>query len=163
MDKGWSKEQQAFLQRYDDSTLDASLLIMPLVFFLSPNDPRLLKMLDTFLKPLDEGGLCVNRLIYRNNSPQAGSGYNGEEGTFNLCTFWMVEALTRAGKHDPQRLAQAELMFEVFLGLSNHLGLYAEELHPNGNALGNFPQAFTHLALISAAYNLDEVTVANHS
>lgn len=161
MERGWSDEQQSFLQRYDASTLDASLLIMPLVFFLSPNDSRLLKMLDTFLKPLDQGGLCVNHLIYRNNSPQAGSGYHGQEGTFNLCTLWMVEALTRAGRHDPQRLAQAELMFAAFLGLSNHLGLYAEELHPNGKALGNFPQAFTCLALISAAYNLDEITAVH--
>ena len=81
----------------------------------------------------------------------------GTEGTFSLCTLWMIEALTRAGKFEPQRLHQAHLMFEQFLGWSNHLNLYAEEIHPNGKALGNFPQAFTHLALISAATNLDEV------
>jgi GH15 family glucan-1,4-alpha-glucosidase len=82
-------------------------------------------------------------------------GLPGEEGTFNMCTFWMVEALTRAGRTDAERLDQARLMFEKMLGYANHLGLYAEETGPCGEALGNFPQAFTHLSLISAAYNLD--------
>src|SRR3712207_7306186 len=77
----------------------------------------------------------------------------GEEGTFNLCTFWLVEALTRAG-----RLEEARLIFEQMLGYANHLGLYAEEIGPNGEALGNFPQAFTHLTLISAAFRSEEHT-----
>lgn len=82
-------------------------------------------------------------------------GLAGEEGTFNICTFWLVEALTRAGRFDPQRLEEARLMYERMLGFANHVGLYAEETGPRGDSLGNFPQAFTHLALISAAFNLD--------
>src|SRR5262249_11840237 len=77
------------------------------------------------------------------------------EGTFNICTFWLVEALTRAGRHDRSRLEEARLIFERMLGFANHLGLYAEETGHRGEALGNFPQAFTHLALVSAAFNLD--------
>ena len=79
----------------------------------------------------------------------------GEEGTFNMCTFWLVEALTRAGQTDPKKLEEARLTFERMLGYANHVGLYAEETGPSGEALGNFPQAFTHLSLISAAFNLD--------
>ncbi|HUS06596.1 MAG TPA: glycoside hydrolase family 15 protein, partial [Bryobacteraceae bacterium] len=82
-------------------------------------------------------------------------GLQGNEGTFNICTFWLVEALTRAGKLERSRLDDARLMFEQMLGYANHLGLYAEQIGPRGEALGNFPQAFTHLALISAAFNLD--------
>ena len=82
-------------------------------------------------------------------------GLSGQEGTFNICTFWLVEALTRAGRSDQARLEQAQLMFEKMLGYANHLGLYAEETGHSGESLGNFPQAFTHLALISSAFNLD--------
>src|SRR5262249_37634180 len=85
----------------------------------------------------------------------AEDGLSGEEGTFNICTFWLVEALTRAGRHDRSRLEEARLIFERMLGFANHVGLYAEETGHRGEALGHFPQAFTHLALISAAYNLD--------
>jgi GH15 family glucan-1,4-alpha-glucosidase len=74
-----------------------------------------------------------------------------------MCSFWLVEALTRAGRTDPGRLDDARLLFEQALGYANHLGLYAEQTGPSGEALGNFPQAFTHLALISAAFNLDRV------
>jgi GH15 family glucan-1,4-alpha-glucosidase len=77
-------------------------------------------------------------------------GLHGEEGTFSMCTFWLVEALTRA-----RRVDEARLIFEKMLGHANHLGLYAEEIGPHGEQLGNFPQAFTHISLISAAYNLD--------
>ncbi len=80
---------------------------------------------------------------------------DGDEGTFNMCTFWLVEALPRAGRFDRRRLEKARLIFEQMLGYANHLGLYAEETGPRGEALGNFPQAFTHLGLISAAFNLD--------
>ena len=82
-------------------------------------------------------------------------GLEGDEGTFNLCTFWLVEALTRAGSFEPRLLEEARLTFERMLGFANHLGLYAEETGPRGEALGNFPQAFTHFILISAAFNLD--------
>jgi GH15 family glucan-1,4-alpha-glucosidase len=94
--------------------------------------------------------------VYRYNVEQTADGLKGEEGTFNICTFWLVEALTRAGRTDPKRLEEARLMFERMLGYANHLGLYAEETGARGEHLGNFPQAFTHLALISAAFNLDK-------
>ncbi|MGH3149099.1 MAG: glycoside hydrolase family 15 protein, partial [Rubrobacter sp.] len=140
----------AFVQSYGDDTLDASNLIMPLVFFLAPNDPRMLKTLDATNRPPRDGGLVSNSLVYRYDVERSADGLMGEEGTFSLCTFWLVEALTRAG-----RVEEARLIFERMLGYANHLGLYAEEISPSGEALGNFPQAFTHLTLISAAFNLD--------
>ncbi len=150
MDRGWSPKRNAFVQSYDDDTLDASNLIMPLVFFLSPNDPRMLGTLDATNRPPRDGGLVANSLVYRYDVEKSADGLAGEEGTFSLCTFWLVEALTRAGRVD-----EARLMFEQMLGYANHLGLYAEEIGHSGEALGNFPQAFTHLTLISAAFNLD--------
>ncbi len=156
MDRGWSPEREAFVQSYDDDTLDASNLIMPLVFFLSPNDPRMLGTLDATNRPPRDGGLVSNSLVYRYDVEKSADGLMGEEGTFSLCTFWLVEALTRAGRVD-----EARLIFEQMLGYANHLGLYAEEIGPSGEALGNFPQAFTHLTLISAAFNLDRALGKN--
>ena len=104
---------------------------------------------------LDQGGLVSNNLVYRYNVSETVDGLKGEEGTFNICTFWLVEALTRTGRVDLTNLEKAHLIFEQRLGYSNHLGLYSEELGSSGESLGNFPQAFTHLALISAAFNLD--------
>ncbi|MDB5355047.1 MAG: glycosyl hydrolase, glucoamylase [Phycisphaerales bacterium] len=155
MEKGWSKTRQSFVQHYGSQALDASNLIMPLVFFMSPNDPRMLKTLDAISKDPLDGGLLSNSLVYRYNLREFSDGLAGGEGTFNMCTFWLVEALTRAGRTDPQRLTQARLIFEKMLGYANHVGLYAEETGAHGEALGNFPQALTHLSLISAAYNLD--------
>ena len=155
MTKGWSEEREVFVQHYESTALDAANLIMPLVFFISPVDPRMLSTLDATLKTPEEGGLVSNSLVYRYNVSESEDGLSGEEGTFNICTFWLVEALTRAGQSEPHRLEDARLMFEQMLGYANHLGLYAEETGHHGEALGNFPQAFTHLALISAAYNLD--------
>jgi len=156
MAKGWSPKRQAFVQHYGSESVDAANLIMPLVFFLSPTDPRMLKTLDATNVPPEKGGLVSNSLAYRYNVEETADGLKGEEGTFNICTFWLVEALTRAGRSDRARLEEARLMFEQMLGYANHLGLYAEETGPSGEALGNFPQAFTHLALISAAFNLDK-------
>ena len=155
MSDGWSTERQAFVQHYGSQTLDAANLMMPLVFFLSPTDERMLSTLDAVMLPPERGGLVSNSLVYRYNVEETADGVAGSEGTFNICTFWLVEALTRAGRADRRRLERARLMFEQMLGYANHLGLYAEETGPRGEALGNFPQAFTHLALISAAYNLD--------
>ncbi len=155
MTQGWNEERQAFVQSYGSDALDASNLIMSLVLFLSPTDPRILGTLDATGRSPQEGGLLSNNLVYRYNVAETDDGLSGEEGTFNMCTFWFVEALTRAGKQDSQRLEQARLMFEGMLGYANHLGLYAEETGASGEALGNFPQAFTHLSLISAAWNLD--------
>ncbi len=145
MTEGWNEKRQAFVQYYGSEALDASNLLMPLVFFVSPTDPRMLKTLDAILREL-----VFDNLVSRYSLQETRDGLRGTEGTFSLCTFWLVEALTRAG-----RLDDARIMFEKMLGYANHLGLYAEELSPAGEALGNFPQAFTHLALISAAVNLD--------
>jgi len=156
IEKGWNKEKQSFDQYYGSGTLDASNLMMPLVFFMSPFDPMMSKTLEATLKPPHKGGLLSNSLVYRYNVNEVDDGLSGEEGTFNICTFWLVEALTRAGKSDPEKLERARLIFEQMLAYSNHVGMYSEQLGMSGEALGNTPQAFTHLALISAAYNLDK-------
>ncbi len=153
--KGWSKDRNAFIQYYGSDSLDASLLMMPLVLFMSATDPRIVRTVDAILRPPAERGLVSDGLVYRYNTEETPDGLQGREGTFNICTFWLVEALTRMGNVDKKRLEDARLMFERMLGYANHLGLYAEQTGPRGEALGNFPQAFTHLALISAAYNLD--------
>jgi GH15 family glucan-1,4-alpha-glucosidase len=153
--RGYSRERGAFLQAYGVDSLDAANLAMPLVFFMSPVDPRMLSTLDATLKSPREGGLVSDSLVYRYDLDRSPDGLVGREGTFNLCSFWLVEALTRAGVADRKYLESARLIFERMLGYANHVGLYAEETGPSGNALGNFPQAFTHLSLISAAVNLD--------
>lgn len=155
MEEGWNADRAAFTQTLGGDTLDASTLTMPLVRFIAPSDSRMLHTLDETLKSPDQGGLVTGGLVYRYNVNETDEGLEGEEGTFNICTFWLVEALTRAGQVEPERLENARLIFEQMLGYSNHLGLYAEETGARGEALGNFPQAFTHLSLISAAYNLD--------
>ena len=157
MEKGWNVEREAFTQSYGSEALDASNLIMPLVFFVSPSDPLMRKTIEATVRSPEEGGLLSNGLVYRYNPEQTEDGLEGEEGTFNMCTFWLVEALTRSGRYDPVHLEEARLLFEKMLGFANHLGLYAEEVGKCGEALGNFPQAFTHLSLISAAFNLDRV------
>jgi pentatricopeptide repeat protein len=144
-EKGWNEDRQAFVQHYDTDVLDASLLLMPLVKFIAPTDPRWLSTLDAIS---DE--LVSDSLVFRYNIAAAPDGLEGDEGTFSICSFWYVEALTRAG-----RVEEARLIFEKMLTYGNHLGLYSEEIGPTGELLGNFPQAFTHLALISAAFNLD--------
>jgi GH15 family glucan-1,4-alpha-glucosidase len=155
MGEGWNGDRKSFVQTLGGNALDASTLLLPLVFFVAPNDPRMLKTLDAIRRPMRAGGLSADGLVYRYDPRIAPDGLPGEEGTFNMCSFWLVEALTRAGRTDPARLADARLLFEQMLGYSNHLGLYAEQTGLSGEALGNFPQALTHLGLISAAFNLD--------
>lgn len=155
MTRGWNEKRKAFTQYYGSDDLDASLLIMPLVFFMAPSDPRMLGTLDAILKEPRDGGLVSDSLVYR--YPPGDDCLAGEEGTFNMCSFWLVEALTRAGQSDAEKLDHARIIFERMLGYANHLGLYAEQTGSEGQALGNFPQAFTHLALISSAFNLDRV------
>lgn len=157
MTRGWNEKRQAFTQFYGSEDLDASLLIMPLVFFMAPNDPRMIKTISAILQNPRDGGLVSDSLVYRYPRRICIDGLPGDEGTFNMCSFWLVEALTRAGQAVPEKLDQARLLFERMLGYANHLGLYAEQTGPQGEALGNFPQAFTHLALISAAFNLDRM------
>ena len=155
MSRGWSAQRGAFTQAYDSQALDAANLLMPMVFFMAPNDPRMLEPLTATLMPPSKGGLLSNSLVYRYDVRETDDGLSGEEGSFNICTFWLVEALTRAGRTDQRLLERARFMFEEMLGYANHVGLFAEQTGPSGEALGNFPQAFTHLALISAAFNLD--------
>jgi GH15 family glucan-1,4-alpha-glucosidase len=155
MARGWDARRRVFVQAYGSDALDSSSLLMPLVFFMAPNDPRMLSTLDAIRRPLAAGGLAADGLVYRYDPAAAPDGLAGQEGTFNMCSFWLVEALTRAGRTDPTRLEDARLLFEQMLGYANHLGLYAEQTGNSGEALGNYPQAFTHLALISAAFNLD--------
>ncbi|MFC7017939.1 glycoside hydrolase family 15 protein [Streptomyces viridiviolaceus] len=145
MSRGWSAERHAFVQYEDGQVLDASLLMMPLSKFISPTDPKWLATLDALGEDL-----VSDSLVYRYDPQASPDGLRGEEGTFSICSFWYVEALTRAGRLDEARLA-----FEKMLTYANHLGLYAEEIGHTGEQRGNFPQAFTHLALISAAFNLD--------
>ncbi len=150
MSRGFDPGQHCFVQAYGSRTLDASALMMPLMFFVSPVDPRMLGTLDAIMRRL-----TYDNLVHRYDVADTADGVGGPEGTFSICTFWLVEALTRAG-----RLDDARLIFEKMLGYANHVGLYSEEIGPRGEALGNFPQAFTHLGLISAAYNLDRALSA---
>ena len=145
MTKGWHEERRAFVQHYDTDVLDAGVLMMPLVKFIAPTDPRWLSTLDAIT---DE--LVSDSLVYRYNLQLSEDGLEGEEGTFSICTYWYVEALAMAGRLDEARLA-----FEKMLTYANHLGLYAEQIGLSGEQLGNFPQAFTHLQLISAGTYLD--------
>ena len=147
MTRGWNPERNAFVQAFGSDSLDAANLLMPLVFFISPTDPRMLSTIDAVMRDLTSDGRVQRYDV--NDAAEDGLG-GQDEGSFNMCTFWLVEALTRAG-----RLDEARFMFERMLGHANHLGLFSEQLGPTGEALGNFPQAFTHLSVVSAAYNLD--------
>ncbi|MBG0817157.1 glycoside hydrolase family 15 protein [Planomonospora sp. ID82291] len=146
VDRGWNPRRRAFVQHYATDVLDASLLLMPRVGFISPRDPAWLSTLDAM-----DGELVSDSLVYRYDPAASPDGLRGSEGTFNLCSFLYVEALARAG-----RLRQARYAFDKMLTYANHVGLFAEEIGPSGEQLGNFPQAFTHLALIAAAIALDE-------
>lgn len=144
--KFWSEKKQAFVQYKGSETLDAACLLMPMVRFISPNDPRWMSTLDAIGRELVD-----DSLVYRYKVGHGASdGLQGEEGTFNMCSFWYVECLARSGQLD-----RARLLFEKMLGFANHLGLFSEELGPSGEHLGNTPQAFTHLGLISAAFALN--------
>jgi len=145
MTRGWHEERQTFVQHYDSDFLDAAVLLMPNLQFVAPTDRRWLSTLDAMSREL-----VSDSLVYRYNVEASPDGLEGEEGTFSICTFWYVEALARAGRLDEARLA-----FEKMLTYANHLGLYSEQIGLTGESLGNFPQAFTHLALISAAFILD--------
>ncbi|MFF1444507.1 glycoside hydrolase family 15 protein [Streptomyces sp. NPDC058295] len=145
MDRGWSENERAFVQHYGGDVLDASLLLMPRVGFIAPKDPAWLSTLDAM-----DRKLVSDSLVYRYDPAASPDGLRGSEGTFSLCTFLYVDALARAG-----RLSQARYTFEKMQTYANHVGLFAEEVGPSGEQLGNFPQAFTHLSLIMAATTLD--------
>jgi GH15 family glucan-1,4-alpha-glucosidase len=146
MDKGWNEKRGAFVQHYGTDVLDAALLRMVQVGLVVPSDPRWLSTLDAM-----DSELVSDSLVYRYNPEASPDGLRGSEGTFSLCTFWYVDALARSG-----RLAEAQLILEKMFTYANHLGLYSEEIGLTGEQLGNFPQAFTHLALINAAITLDD-------
>ncbi|MEV0626299.1 glycoside hydrolase family 15 protein [Nonomuraea wenchangensis] len=146
VERGWNPRRQAFVQHYATDVLDASLLLMPRAGFIAPHDPAWLSTLDAMGREL-----VSDSLVYRYDPDASPDGLRGSEGTFNLCSFLYVEALARAG-----RLQQARYAFDKMLTYANHVGLFAEEIGPSGEQLGNFPQAFTHLALIAAAMALDE-------
>jgi GH15 family glucan-1,4-alpha-glucosidase len=142
----WDAKKRAFAQAKGSTALDASALLMPLIRFVSSTDPRWVSTLRAI-----ERELVSDSLVYRYRLGDGFSdGLAGDEGTFSMCSFWYVECLSRLGD-----LEQARFYFEKMLGYANHVGLYGEQLGSRGEHLGNFPQAFTHLALISAAYDLD--------
>lgn len=146
LERGWSEDRRAFVQHFRTDVLDAALLLMPRMGFLSPRDPDWLSTLDA----MDEE-LVSDSLVYRYDPAASPDGLRGSEGTFNLCSFLYVEALARAG-----RVHHARYAFDKMLTYANHVGLFAEEIGPSSEQLGNFPQAFTHLALVAAAMALDD-------
>ncbi|MGW1025312.1 glycoside hydrolase family 15 protein [Streptomyces sp. NPDC002577] len=143
--QGWDPDRKAFVQHYGSDVLDSSLLRMPTVGFITPDDPYWTSTLDAM-----DRELVSDSLVYRYNPEASPDGLRGSEGTFSLCTFMYVDALARAGRPE-----QARFVLEKMLTYANHLGLYSEEIGLTGHQLGNFPQAFTHLALIDAAITLD--------
>lgn len=155
MEKGWNAEMGAFTQSYGSTELDASVLMMPLVFFISPSDPRMLSTINRMKDAPAHGGLTINHLVFRFAACSKLVCRVPAEGTFTMCSFWLAEAMARAGEHEEGMLEAAREMFEDLLGYANHLGLYSEEIDLSGRALGNFPQALTHMSLISAAFNID--------
>jgi GH15 family glucan-1,4-alpha-glucosidase len=149
--RGWSDRRQAFVQHYDDEVLDSALLRMPAVGFISPYDPQW----TSTVRAMDEE-LVADSLVHRYDPEASPDGLAGAEGTFSLCSFLYVDALARGGRVDDARFA-----FEKMLTYANSLGLYSEEIAATGDQIGNFPQAFTHLALIEAAVTLDKALDAS--
>ena len=144
-DQGWNAGRRAFVQHYHTDVLDASLLRMPKVGFVAPKDPMWIATLEAM-----DAELVTDSLVYRYDPAASPDGLRGSEGTFSLCTFAYVDAHARAGRVEESRRA-----FEKMLTYANHVGLFSEEIALNGEQIGNFPQAFTHLALIDAAITLD--------
>lgn len=154
MEKGWNEKKKSFVQYYGSNAVDASALLMALTKFTSAADPRMTQTLKRIQQELTS-----DSLVHRYDPKEAADdGLGTLEGTFSPCSFWMAETLARAGHIDEGRL-----MLEKMLTYSNHVGLFAEEVGPTGEALGNFPQAFTHLSLITACYNIDLALNKAHS
>jgi GH15 family glucan-1,4-alpha-glucosidase len=148
MRDAWNERERAFTQVFGSDALDAATLMMPLMLFLSPRDPRMLATIELIRR-----NLASDALVRRYDIGKAArDGLPGCEGFFTPCSFWMVEAIARAGQGE-----EAQFLFEKLLSYGNHLGLFSEEISSRGELLGNFPQALTHLALISAAFNLDRL------
>jgi GH15 family glucan-1,4-alpha-glucosidase len=148
MQDGWNEQRGAFTQYFGSDALDSSMLMMPLMLFVSPRDPRILSTIDKV-----RAELTADSLVHRYRIGQAApDGLPGGEGYFTVCSFWLAEAMARAGY-----VEEAQLLFEKLLSYANHLGLFSEEVSAKGELLGNFPQALTHLGLISAAHNIDKL------
>ncbi len=141
----WNDKLNAFVQSKGSDALDAATLLMPLMRFISATDGQWLSTMDAIQRDL-----VVDTLVFRYRNNECLEGLRGGEGSFTACSFWYIECLARA-----HRVDEARLLFEKMLAYANHVGLYSEELGPNGQHLGNFPQALTHLALISTATYLD--------
>jgi GH15 family glucan-1,4-alpha-glucosidase len=148
MTEGWNEKKGAFTQYFGSDACDASLLMMPLMLFVSPKDPRMLSTIQAIRKEL-----ASDSLVLRYETDKAAhDGLPGYEGYFSVCSFWLTEAMARAGL-----VEEARLLLEKLFSYANHLGLFSEEIGTKGELLGNFPQALTHLGLISAAHNLDRL------
>ncbi len=146
--RGWSEARQAYAQSFDSDELDAAQLLMPILGFLPATDERMRSTIDAIADFLTDNGLVVR---YRNKEGLNADGLTGEEGTFVICSFWLVSALAKAGEID-----RSERLFEKLVAYANDLGLLAEEIDTaNGELLGNFPQAFSHIGLITAAWQID--------
>jgi GH15 family glucan-1,4-alpha-glucosidase len=149
LERGWSERQRAYAQSFDSDELDAAQLLMPILGFLPATDERMRSTIEAIARELTEDGLVLR---YRNEEGLNADGLTGEEGTFVICSFWLVSALARAGE-----VERAEALFDQLVGYANDLGLLAEEIDTaNGEQLGNFPQAFSHIGLITAAWEIDK-------
>jgi GH15 family glucan-1,4-alpha-glucosidase len=146
--RGWSEKRQAFAQAFDSDELDAAVLLMPIYGFLPATDPRMRSTIEAVARDLTEDGLVLR---YRNQEGVNADGLSGEEGTFVICSFWLVDCLAKAGE-----VERAEALYEQLAGYANDLGLLAEEIDTaTGEQLGNFPQAYSHIGLITAGYEID--------
>src|SRR5205085_1328173 len=147
--RGWSEVRQAYAQSFDSDELDAAQLLMPILGFLPATDDRMRSTIEVIARELTEDGLVLR---YLNDEGLNADGLTGEEGTFVICSFWLVSCLAKAGE-----VERAEELFAQLSGYANDLGLLAEEIDTaNGEQLGNFPQAFSHIGLITAAYEIDK-------
>jgi GH15 family glucan-1,4-alpha-glucosidase len=147
--RGWSKARQAYAQSFDSDELDAAALLMPLVGFLPATDPRMRSTIDAIASDLTQDGMVLR---YRNTEGLNADGLTGEEGTFVICSFWLVSCLAQAGE-----LERAQELFDRLARFANDLGLLAEEVDAQtGELIGNFPQAFSHIGLITAAWQIDQ-------
>jgi alpha,alpha-trehalase len=153
LERGWSEAKQAYAQSFESDELDAAALLMPLVGFLPATDGRMRSTIEAIARELSQDGLVLR---YLNEEGLNEDGLTGEEGTFVICSFWLVSCLARAGEVD-----RAEALFDQLAGYANDIGLLAEEIDPeHGELLGNFPQAFSHIGLITAAWEIDQARAA---
>ncbi|EPY51552.1 glucan 1,4-alpha-glucosidase [Schizosaccharomyces cryophilus OY26] len=158
MQSGYNVDNGYFAQSFENiDILDAGVLVMPMVSFISPTDPRFLSTMDNIMKPLEKGGLMSNGLIFRYNNFAYEDGVGGDEGAFTMVCFWLVEALAMAGcRGYPKLISTAVSMFEDLARYSSHLSIYSEECSLSSESLGNCPQAFSSIAAIAAAHILDK-------